>query len=179
MPRSAPLSSLPLPVRGAACLAISGCLATAGCAPATAPPPKPVPAAVAPGGHGDHAHHDHAAEGGHKHPETLAAAIAELEGTWTAVKTALAAGEHDKADEKVHAAAHLLEDFEPLLAKEASGDAAAAGKKALEEIFACFDTLDEAVHDGAEAIKKLDVESLGGRIGEAVKTLKGLGTKEK
>ena len=158
------------------CLAIAGCLVASGCSQPAAPPPRPAPAAVAPA----HADHGHAAEAGHKHPETLAAALAELEGTWTAVKTALAAGEHDKADEKVHAAGHLLEDFESLLAKESPvADAAAAGKKALEEVLACFDTLDEAVHDGAEAIKKLDIDSLGGRIGEAVKTLKGLVKQER
>jgi hypothetical protein len=170
MPRPFPLMVLPLSPLLVACLAVSGC------APAAAPPQRAAPAAAA----GDHGSHDHGAEGGHKHPETLAAALAELEGTWAAVKSSLAAGEHDKADEKVHAAGHLLEDFEKLLAKEIpAGDAAAAGKKALEEILTCFDTLDEAVHEGAEAIKKLDVEALGGRIGEAVKTLKGLGTKDR
>jgi len=168
----------------AACLA-AACLTLTGCDPAAAPPARPQPAATAAHDHAghDHAGHDHDAKahadsaeaGGHKHPETLAAGLAELESTWTEVKTALAAGEHEKADDRVHMVGHLLEDLEGLLAKEKpAAEAEAAGKKALEEIFACFDTLDAAVHEGAEAIKKVDMESLGGRVGEAVKTLKGI-----
>jgi len=171
----------------AACLA-AACLSIAGCEPATAPPPRAQPAAKVAHDHAghdhaahddggkDHAGHEHAepaGQGGHKHPETLAAGLAELESTWAEVKTALAAGEHEKADDRVHMVGHLIEDLEGLLAKaKPAADAEAAGKKALEEIFSCFDTLDAAVHEGPEAIKKVDVESLGGRIGEAVKSLK-------
>jgi hypothetical protein len=157
-----------------ACLA-AACLAVAGCEPAPAPTPRAQPAVHDHAGHAGHADHDHAAEGGHKHPETLAAGLAELETTWAEVKSALAAGEHEKADDRVHMVGHLLEDLEGLLAKATpAAEAEAAGKKALEEIFACFDTLDAAVHEGPEAIKKVDMESLGGRIGEAVKSLKEL-----
>jgi len=158
-----------------ACLA-AACLAIAGCEPAPAPQPRAQPAAHGHADHAGHAGHDHAspaAEGGHEHPETLAAGLTELETTWAEVKSALAAGEHEKADDRVHMVGHLLEDLEGLLAKaKPAADAEAAGKKALEEIFSCFDTLDAAVHEGPEAIKKVDVESLGGRIGEAVKSLK-------
>lgn len=172
VPPSAPISPAILP----ACL-VAACLAIAGCEPAPAPPPRAQQAAHDHAGHADHGHadHGHAAEGGHKHPETLAAGLAELETTWTEVKSALAAGEHEKADDRVHMVGHLLEDLEGLLAKaKPAAEAEAAAKKALEEIFSCFDTLDAAVHEGPEAIKKVDVESLGGRIGEAVKTLKDI-----
>ena len=178
-----------------ACLS-AACLVVAGCESAT-PPPRPQPAASAVHDHAGHDHDhgaktlpaktppakEHAGEGhaeaaghdDHEHPATLAAGLAKLGSTWAAVKTALAAGEHEKADEGVHEVGHLLEDFEALLAKEKpAAEAEAAGKKAIEEIFACFDTLDTAVHEGAEAIKKVDVEALGGRVGEAIKTLEGI-----
>jgi len=160
-----------------------------GCSPATPPvaPAKPVAAA-----HADHDHdhgkedsHDHGTKTGkdhddhgdhdHAHPETLAAGVAELEAMWGHVKESLKAGDRDKADEKVHAVGHLLEDFEGLLAKE-KAEAQEAGKKATQEVFDCFDKLDEAFHGDEDDLKKLDLNALGERLEAAIKTLKGLTT---
>jgi len=121
--------------------------------------------------HDDHDHDDH----GHAHPETLAAGVAELETMWGHVKGALKAGDREKADEKVHAVGHLLEDFEHLLAKE-KADARETGKKATQEVFDCFDTLDAAFHGDEDALKKLDLEALGERLEAAITALKGVTT---
>jgi hypothetical protein len=159
-----------------------------GCSPATPPvaPAKPVAAAHADHDH-DHDHgkgdsHDHGKKTGndqddhdHAHPETLAAGVAEVEAMWGHVKEALKAGDRDKADEKVHAVGHLLEDFEGLLAKE-KAEAQEAGKKATQEVFDCFDKLDEAFHGDEDDLKKLDLDALGERLEAAIKTLKGLTT---
>ena len=162
-----------------------------GCSPATPPvaPAKPVAAA-----HADHDHdHDHGKDDSHDHgkktgkdhddqddhdhalPETLAAGVLELEAMWGHVKESLKAGDREKADEKVHAVGHLLEDFEGLLAKE-KAEAQEAGKKATQEVFDCFDKLDEAFHGDEDDLKKLDLDALGERLEAAIKTLKGLGT---
>lgn len=162
-----------------------------GCSPATPPvaPAKPVAVAHADHGH-DHDHgkndsHDHGKKAGHDHddhddhdhahPETLAAGVLELEAMWGHVKESLKAGDREKADEKVHAVGHLLEDFEGLLAKE-KAEAQEAGKKATQEVFDCFDKLDEAFHGDEDDLKKLDLNALGERLDAAIKTLKGLGT---
>jgi hypothetical protein len=160
-----------------------------GCSPATPPvaPAKPVAAA-----HADHDHdhgkddshglvkkagddHDDHGDHDHAHPATLAAGVLELEAMWGKVKESLKAGDRDKADEKVHAVGHLLEDFEGLLAKE-KAEAQEAGKKATQEVFDCFDKLDEAFHGDEDDLKKLDLNALGERLEAAIKTLKGLTT---
>jgi ABC-type Zn2+ transport system substrate-binding protein/surface adhesin len=161
----------------------------AGCSPATPPvaPAKPVAAAHADHDH-DHDHgkddsHDHGKKAGHDHddhddhthPETLAAGVLELEAMWGHVKEALKAGDREKADDKVHAVGHLLEDFESLLAKE-KAEAQEAGKKATEEVFDCFDKLDEAFHGEEDDLKNLDLDALGQRLEAAIKTLKEMAT---
>lgn len=153
-----------------------------GCSPAAAPvsPAKPVAAQA------DHDKHDHGKKDDHDHgkaddhddhdhPETLAAGVAELETMWGHVKAALKADDREKADEKVHAVGHLLEDFEKLLAKE-KAEAQEVGKKATQEVFDCFDTLDEAFHGEEDALKKLDLDALGERLETAIKSLKSLTT---
>ena len=156
-----------------------------GCSPAAAPvaPAKPVAAHA---DHDDHDKHDHGKHDDHDHgkaddhddhahPETLAAGVAELETMWGHVKAALKADDREKADEKVHAVGHLLEDFEKLLAKE-KAEAQEAGKKATQEVFDCFDKLDEAFHGEEDALKKLDLDALGERLEAAIKSLKSLAT---
>ena len=154
-----------------------------GCTEAPAPKAVVKPAAA----HADHDHHDHDKhdhdkhddhdhdhdDHDHAHPETLAAGVAELEAAWSHVKGALQAGDRDEADEKVHAVGHLLEDFEGLLAKETAA-VQEAGKKAAEDVFDCFDTLDTALHGAEEDLKKIDLDALGDRLEAAIKTLKGL-----
>lgn len=157
-----------------------------GCSPAAGPATPAKPAAV----HADHDKHDHDHDHGkdddhdhgkaddhddheHAHPETLAAGVAELEAMWGHVKAALKAGDREKADEKVHAVGHLLEDFEALLAKE-KAEAQETGKKATQEVFDCFDKLDEAFHGDEDDLKKLDLDALGERLEAAIKSLKSL-----
>jgi len=166
-----------------------------GCSPAAAPvaPVKPVAAHADHGEQAKHDQHDkhdghdhekddghahgkeadHDGDHGHTHPETLAAAVLELETMWGHVKGALKAGDRDKADEKVHAVGHLLEDFEGLLAKE-KAEAQEAGKNATQDVFDCFDKLDEAFHGDEDALKKLDLDALGERLEAAIKSLKDL-----
>lgn len=176
-------SPLGLPLAGSVGLFVGyGLLAAGmtGCSQAPAPPVAVKPAAAHADhehdhgkhddhDHGDHDHDDH----DHAHPATLAAGVAELEATWKHVKGALEAGDRDEADEKVHEVGHLLEDFAGLLAKE-TATVQEAGKKAADEVFACFDTLDTALHGAEEDLKKLDLDKLGGRLEAAITTLKSL-----
>jgi ElaB/YqjD/DUF883 family membrane-anchored ribosome-binding protein len=145
----------------------------AGCAPAAKPKEQPKAAA---GGHD----HDH---GDHDHPETIAAGVAELESTAKDIATKLATGSQEAADDALHAAGHLLEDLQGLLAKEKdlSAEAKDAGKKSLDELFECFDKLDTAMHAGADEAKTTvaDVHaSVKERIETAVKSLKETFSKE-
>lgn len=151
-----------------ACGLLAGTLP--GCSPTGAPPPAARQVAVQHDDHAkhddDHGHDDHE----HAHPTTLAAGVAELEAMWGHVKGALQAGERDKADDKVHAVGHLLEDFEGLLAKEEAA-AQEVGKKATQEVFECFDVLDTALHGAEDDLKKVDLDKLGERLEAAIKTL--------
>ena len=149
-----------------------------GCSPSAPPVGKQVAAQADHDKHDKHDGHDHAKadshdDHGHTHPETLAAGVLELETMWGHVKDALKADDREKADEKVHAVGHLLEDFEKLLAKE-KAEAQEAGKKATQEVFDCFDKLDEAFHGEEDALKKLDLDALGERLEAAIKSLKDL-----
>ena len=163
-----------------------------GCSPAAAPvsPAKAVAVHADHDKHDDHDHgkdddhdhgksaaQDHDKDDDHAHPETLAAGVAELETMWGHVKAALKADDREKADEKVHAVGHLLEDFEKLLAKE-KAESQEVGKKATQDVFDCFDKLDEAFHGDEDALKKLDLDALGERLETAIKSLKSLATGE-
>ena len=153
-----------------------------GCSPAAAPV-SPAKAVAVHADHDKHDDHDHGKaddhdDHDHAHPETLAAGVAELETMWGHVKAALKADDREKADEKVHAVGHLLEDFEKLLAKE-KAESQEVGKKATQEVFDCFDKLDEAFHGDEDALKKLDLDALGERLETAIKSLKSLATGEK
>jgi gas vesicle protein len=147
-----------------------------GCAPAKPTPPQKTTAQ-----NDSHDHdHDH---GDHDHPETLAAGIAELETTINAVATKLASGKRDAADDALHVAGHLIEDLHGLLDgdQELSAEARAAGKKALDELFDCFDKLDTAMHAGADEAKEsvADVHAaVKERIETALESLKDTFTTE-
>jgi hypothetical protein len=186
--RSHARGELPGAVGMLACLGMLA-FAAPGCSPAPAPVAPAKPAAARADHDHDHDHgkdddHDHGKQAdhdhddhGHSHPETLAAGVAELEAMWSHVKGSLKAGDREKADEKVHAVGHLLEDFEGLLAKE-KAEAQEAGKKATQEVFDCFDKLDEAFHGDEDDLKKLDLDALGERLEAAIKSLKSLATGE-
>ena len=163
------------------------CLAVFGCSPAA--PPATAPASHAGHEHGDdhdhdddHEHgdahdhdHDHDdADYDHRHPETLAAAVAELERLCAETRSALAAGDREKADRPVHMVGHLLEDMARLVAKSGPSDPdlqAAAGK-AIEEIFDCFDRIDTAIHADEAAARTLDYADHAPRIEAATAKLK-------
>jgi hypothetical protein len=160
------IRSTPLPRLAILPLAALGLVI--GCAPAAKPAAKPAAAKPAAGGH-DHDHEHHA------HPETLAAGIGELEKVVKEVGEKLAAGAKDAADDAVHAVGHLLEDLEGLLEKEQLGaDLKEGGRKALAELNACFDKLDEALHAAAgDGDSPADVHaSVAERITAAVAALK-------
>jgi len=157
-----------------------GSLVMLGCAPAAAPtrPVRPVAAAD------DHGHdhgHDHGTKTAakddhdHDHPETLAEGMAAVEKMWTGIRTALKSGKFDEADGMVHEVGHLLEDLPGLLAKAKAPAVVAEGaKKAIEEVFACFEAIDTALHTGEEEAKKLDLDGLSSRIEAALTSLSGL-----
>ncbi|MFM7136857.1 MAG: hypothetical protein ACKO1M_07280 [Planctomycetota bacterium] len=151
--------------------------AASGCAPATTP--KEAPKAAA--GNDDHDHeHDH---GDHDHPATLAAGVADLEATVKDIAAKLAAGSQEAADEAIHSVGHLLEDLQGLMEKQKDlpGEAQAAGKQALDELFECFDKLDTAMHAKADEAKETvaDVHaSVKERIEAALTSLKDTFGKE-
>lgn len=154
---------------------VSGCLIV-GCAPA-APPAAPAPARQA---QADHDHddkhqqddkHDH---GEHEEPETVAAAIAQLEKLCADTKAHLAAGDYEKADGPVHMVGHLIEDLGELVAKEKPA-AEADARQALDAVFECFDKLDTVIHGAdEEARKKLDYAEHSPAIEAALAKLKEL-----
>jgi hypothetical protein len=164
--RYAGFSFLPVAL---ACLATG--LTAGGCSGSKAPAPAPAPAAKP---HADDHGHDH---GEHAHPETLAAGVAELEKLLSTVGEKLASGATEAADDAVHAVGHLIGDLEGLLGAEKLGaEAQAAGKKALDELFECFDKLDTALHANegeGESPAKVH-ESLADRMKAALEALKGI-----
>ena len=156
-------------------LCLVGCV-LAGCGPAAAPV-KPV-AARGDAGHGheknhDEKNHDEKDHDDHKHPETLAAGVAEIESLWKSVQDLLAKGKRDAADDAVHAAGHVLEDLEGLAAAVKAESREAAGA-AVAEIFACFDTLDTALHGDEGDLKKVDLDALATRLVEAFGKLRAV-----
>ena len=133
-------------------------------------PPPAAPQAAAEGHDHDHGH------GGeeHDHPDTLAEGVAQLKKAAADVKTHLAAGKADAADDVVHGVGHLIEDIQGLLPKEKlSDEGRAAAAKALDEVFACFDELDTALHAPAgKGDSPADVHAgVAKRIEDAIKTL--------
>jgi len=150
-------------------------LVLGGCSPA-APTAKPAAARVDAGHDHDDKHdgkHDDEHDDDHKHPETLAAGVAEIESLWKSVQDSLAKGKRDAADDAVHAVGHLLEDLEGLSAAVKS-ESREAAQAAVAEIFACFDTLDTALHGEEEDLKKVDLDALGSRLVEAFGKLRAV-----
>ncbi|MFM8892625.1 MAG: hypothetical protein ACKOTB_13565 [Planctomycetia bacterium] len=146
-------------------------LVLGGCSPA-APPAKPVAAR----GAADHDHvdkHDEKDPADHKHPETRAAGVAEIESLWTSVRESLAKGKRDAADDTVHAAGHVLEDLEGLTAAVKS-ESREAAQAVVAEIFACFNTLDTALHGDEGDLKKVDLDALESRLVEAFGKLRAV-----
>ncbi|MDA1039181.1 MAG: hypothetical protein O3A37_02670 [Planctomycetota bacterium] len=161
-------------------------LVVVGCGPGSSPQTKP--AATAAGhdhdghdhaakqgeksGHDDHAHdHDH---GEHATHDTLAGALAELEKICATVKEELGKKNLDEADGHVHMVGHLLDDMHRLVdSGKLADDAKAAAKKALDEVFDCFDKLDTALHSSDEKVKEaIDYLEHEPRIQAAVAELK-------
>ena len=166
-------------IRGSSAVIQTALAFLPGCSPAPTPPAVVKPVAVqvdhdhdhgrpSDNDHDDHDDHDHA------HPETLAAAVTDLELLWGHVKGSLQSGDREKADDKVHMVGHLLEDFESLLAQESKA-VEEAGKQAVGEVFDCFDSIDVALHaDENDAKSKINLDKLSPRLEAAIKTLKDL-----
>lgn len=158
---------------------VLGC-SVIGCAPASAPPRTPQ-ATVHDHDHhdhhDDHAHHGHGHDEGRERPETLAGALAELEKVCADVKAALAKKDLDEADGHVHMVGHLLDDMHSLVGSSGLADeAASAAKKALDQVFDCFDSMDTALHSSNEDVRKaidyLEHEpKIEAAIGELKKTV--------
>ncbi|MFM8292094.1 MAG: hypothetical protein ACKOC4_10395 [Planctomycetia bacterium] len=148
---------------------LAALLVSAGCNRPAAP--RSGAATQAGSGH-DH-DHDHGHEE-HDHPESLAAGIAQVKRAAADVKAHLANGANEAADDVVHGMGHLVEDIDGLLSKENLSDAGkATAKKALEELFDCFDKLDTALHaPPGKGDAPADVHaSLSQRIEDAIKAL--------
>ena len=150
-----------------ACLAI-------GCSPAAAPPAS-VDASHEHDHDHDHDGHDHGEED-YDSPNTIAAGIAALEKICGEVKAELAEGDLDDADGKVHMVGHLLDDLRLLVIdSKPAAEVETAAKKALDEIFDCFDKMDTALHAADEAERKsLDYADHASTIEAAIKSLKNL-----
>lgn len=165
----------------------------AGCArPPEAPPAaasKP-PAATGHDADHDHAHddhdhahddHDHAHGDDHEHPQTLAEGVTRLAALAGSVKEHLAADARDDADEAVHDMGHLLEDLHELVrTSDLAADAKAAATRALDELFECFNALDEALHaKPGEGEPPVAVHAtVAERIEAAIEALAGPGRNE-
>lgn len=160
------LAAVSLPL---ACLAI-------GCAPAAAPPAR-VDASHEHDHDHDHGHdgHDHGDED-YDSPNTIAAGIAALEKICGEVKAELAEGDLDDADGKVHMVGHLLDDLRVLVIdSKPTVEVETAAKKALDEVFDCFDKMDTALHAADEAERNsLDYADHASTIEAAIKSLKSL-----
>jgi soluble cytochrome b562 len=160
-----PHAALPLGL-----LTFAAALVAAGCSRPAAPPSRAADkAATQAGGHDhDHGHEEH------EHPQSLAAGIAQVKQAAADVKAHLANGANEAADDVVHGMGHLVEDIDGLLSKENLSDAGkAAVKKALEELFDCFDKLDTALHappGKGDAPAEVHA-SLSQRIEDAIKAL--------
>ena len=146
-----------------------------GCGPNSKPAAPPAATAD------DHDHdHDHA---DHGHPKTLAEGMIQLEAAAETVAVKLAEGAKDAADDAVHLAGHIVDDMQGLLAKDESlaAEAKETAKKALDELFECFDKLDTAMHAGAEEAKETAAEvheSIKEKVAAAMAALGKAFTKE-
>ena len=110
-------------------------------------PAPPTP----PAGHAADHDDDHD-DGEHPHHETYAAAVEELDGLRLAVKNAMAENNLDAAHEAVHEIAHILEELPALAAKQATA-ADENVKRAIDELFECFDQIESKA--GRRSRKKL------------------------
>lgn len=135
-------------------LAIAGlAIVSVGCEPAPKPAPKVESSAS-----------DH----GHEHPETLAAAVAELEGICATIKAAYAKDDSEAAHGPLHDVGHLLEQV-PALIEKSSLDVAGKeeAKKATESLFQAFGDVDKGMH-GEDGKKYSEVSDT---VDAALKTL--------
>lgn len=147
-----------------------------GCAPAQ---PKPRPAAHAEHDDDhDHDHdHDHDDEAERSKPDTLEAGLAELAKVVAAVKKSLAEKDLDDADGHVHMVGHLVDDLHGLVKRaQLPAEAEAAAKKALDDVFECFDDLDTKLHSADEDVRKaIDFAEHEPRVEAALQALRDIG----
>jgi predicted RNase H-like HicB family nuclease len=109
-----------------------------GCNPSPPPAPKTAPV--------DHdAEHDH--DGEHEHHETYADAVKELDELRLVAKNALAENKVEAADKAVHELGHILAEL-PALADKEGVMADERVKPAIDDLFDCFDQIDQKLEGG-------------------------------
>jgi len=86
----------------------------------------------------------------HEDPKSLPDAIKILEKHTGTINKAFNDKKPEDAHDSLHDVGHVLEAI-PALAKDLSDEKKATIKKAVDELFACFGTLDETLHGGPEA----------------------------
>lgn len=166
---------LPWPIMIVAVIWLAG-----GCGPAPVPTP---PAAQPVAEHDDHDHdgdhdHDHAHDKDDAQPDTIEAGLAELGTVIEAAKKALADKNLDDADNHVHMVGHLVDDLHGLVSRaKLPAETEAAAKKALDELYECFDDLDTKLHAADEEIRKgIDYAMHEPRVTAALEALRDLAT---
>lgn len=124
--------------------------------------------------HADHAEHDH--QDG-DHPQTLSAAVANLEELRAAIEKAFAADDMSEADGPVHQIGHALEAITSLAKKSSlSADEQKVMKEAVDVLFDSFGAIDQRIHGGKEAGKSY--ADVAEQVETAMTQLKGLGSQE-
>jgi hypothetical protein len=144
------LGDFPMSLFGRLCpfILLLGCLLVFGC---NRPGPVGLPASRT--GHDD--------DDEHEHHESYAAAVQELDGLRLAAKNAMAEDNLKAADDAVHEIGHILEEL-PALAEKEIGAADDQVKPAIDELFDCFDQIDQKLEGGAgktydEVAERIDV----------------------
>lgn len=155
--------------------------AIVGCSRAPETPPRAEARPAAAAGHTHDHDHDHGHDHGHDDHaplKTLAEGAKRLTAAAAAVKKHLAADSRADADTAVHDMGHLLEDLQEFVrTSDLAADAKAAATKALDDLFDCFGTLDEALHaDPGTGTPAAEVHaSVATRIEAAIGALEAAG----
>ena len=99
----------------------------------------------------DEANHQHASEAGHATPESFAARVAELKECHEQIKDAFEKNDTEKAHAPLHEVGNLLEALPGLAkaAKLADNDLKTVAT-AVDQMFAAYGSVDDAVHHGKE-----------------------------
>ncbi len=120
------------------------------------------PSTKSSGSTGNNAAHSHE----HTAPANLPEALKQLDAHAETIGKAFVAETPNDAHDSLHDVGYVLESI-PVLAKDLAEEKKAAVKKFVDELFECFNALDETMHGG--------IETPYSKIGERIKTaLSGL-----